>query len=264
MSIDIFQSFLLGIVQGLSEFLPVSSSGHLVLLPWVFGFPDPGLAFDVALHAGTLISVLAYFYRDWFNIFGICRDMPEYEGRRDMLLLLVVATIPGAIAGFFLESLVETVFRHPILTAAMLAIFGGLLLVADRRGPKARTLREISFRDAVEIGAAQALSIIPGVSRSGITMTVALARGFDRVSAARFSFLLSTPIIFGAMLPHIPDFVRVGGSPVFLVGVIVSAVSGYVAIRYLLRFVEPASYQVFFWYRLLLASCIVTIFLFRM
>lgn len=256
-------SLLLGVVQGLSEFLPISSSGHLVVFPWVFGFSDSGLAFDVALHAGTLLAVFSYFWRDWLNLFRFRTDMPEYSGDSRMLLFLIIATIPGVCAGVLLERWAETIFRHPLLVAVTLFIFGLFLFLSDTLGKKTRALGNITLRDAIAIGLAQALSLVPGVSRSGVTITMALSLGFDRVSAARFSFLLSAPIIAGAVVSHMKDLLLVGTSPLFLVGVFSSAVSGYFAISFLIRFVERVSYQVFFWYRTALASMILLLFLFR-
>lgn len=262
MNIDGSQAVLLGIIQGLSEFLPISSSGHLVLAPWLFGFSDPGLAFDVALHMGTLVAVVLFFWRDWLNVFHIRRDMPEYSLENPhMLLLLVVATIPGILAGVMLEKEAETIFRHPLIVASTLVVFGGLLFFADRFGRQHRSFGTLSMRDALVIGCSQALAIVPGVSRSGITITAALFRGLDRVSAARFSFLLSTPIIFGAAVSHASDFVAIGWNPIFFAGIVSSAVSGYFAIAGLLRFVGRVSYRVFFWYRLGL-SLLITIFFF--
>lgn len=264
MDTSITHSLFLGIVQGLSEFLPVSSSGHLVLLPWIFGFPDPGLAFDVALHAGTLLAVLGYFWRDWLNLFRFRSDMPGYSEQPKLLIFLILATIPGACAGILFERQAETVFRSPLLVAGTLFVFGAILLAADTFGKKVKSIHMITLRDALSIGVAQALAIVPGVSRSGITITMALSRGVDRASAARFSFLLSTPIILAALLSHARDLFVVGMSPVFVVGVISSAVSGYLAISYLIRFVERASYRVFFWYRTALAFFVVLLFFSRL
>ena len=264
MDIHVLQALFLGVIQGLSEFLPISSSGHLVLLPWVFDFPDPGLSFDVALHAGTLVAVLGYFWRDWCNIFRIRNDMSEYRALPNAIIFLVAATIPGAIAGLLFEKQAETIFRSPLLIASTLFIFGGVLLIADMRGKKARLLQEISLKDALVIGCAQALAIVPGVSRSGITITAGLFRGMTRASSARFSFLLSTPIIFAALLANVQSIASAGITAPFLVGVISSAISGYAAIFFLIRFVERASYRIFFWYRTALAVLIVFFFLFRL
>lgn len=257
------QSILLGIVQGMSEFLPISSSGHLILAPWLFGFEDPGLSFDVALHVGTLVAVALYFWRDWLNIFKIKRDMPEYEDQPNLLFMLILATLPGVFAGFLLEQQAETVFRSPLLVATMLFVFGALLFVADRVSRQSRGFRTIGVIDAFVIGLSQAIAIVPGVSRSGITITTALFRNIDRESAARFSFLLSTPIIFGAAALHVADIARSISNPVFIVGVVASAVSGYIAIASLLRFVSYASYRVFFWYRAAVAAVIVILFFVR-
>lgn len=260
----VFSSLLLGIFQGLSEFLPISSSGHLVLLPWLFDFPDPGLAFDVALHAGTLLAVVGYFWRDWLNVFRFRRDMPDYVDHPELLSYLVAATVPGVAVGLLFSRQAETVFREPLLVAGTLFVFGALLYGADVFGKKARTFTGITLRDALAIGVAQAVAIVPGVSRSGITISVALARGFDRASAARFSFLLSTPIIFGAMVLHGKELIAFAGNPIFVVGVFSSAVSGYIAIEVLLRFVERVSYRVFFWYRAALAIGIVMLYVTRL
>ncbi len=261
MDTNIFSALFLGVIQGLSEFLPISSSGHLVVFPWLFGFSDPGLVFDVALHAGTLLAVVGYFWRDWLNIFHIRRDMPEYGTEQPRLLFfLVLATIPGLLAGVFFEKQAETIFRSPLLIAMTLFVFGALLFAADVFGKKSRPFGSITLRDAMAIGVAQACSIVPGVSRSGITITTALARGIDRASAARFSFLLSTPITFGAVALQMKDFFLVASSPVFFVGVLSSAISGYLAISFLIRFIERTSYRVFFWYRAALALLIVALF----
>jgi undecaprenyl-diphosphatase len=257
MDTSITHSLFLGIVQGLSEFLPLSSSGHLVLLPWIFGFPDPGLGFDVALHAGTLCAVLGYFWRDWLNLFRLRSDMPEYSEQPKLLFFLILATVPGVCAGVFFEHQAETIFRNPLLVAGTLFVFGAMLLAADIFGKKTKSFGMITIWDALSIGCAQALAIVPGVSRSGVTITAALARGVDRASAARFSFLLSTPIIVAALLSHARDLSVVGTSPIFAVGVLSSAISGYLAISYLIRFVERASYRVFFWYRAALAFFVV-------
>lgn len=260
---SLFQSILLGIVQGMSEFLPISSSGHLILAPWFFGFDDPGLSFDVALHVGTLLAVVTYFWRDWLNIFRIKRDMLEYEDQPNLLFMLILATLPGVLAGFLLEKQAETIFRNPILVATMLFAFGALLFLADRISTKSRSFRAIGVIDAFLIGLSQALAIVPGVSRSGITITAALFRNIDRESAARFSFLLSTPIIFGAAALHVKDIVGSISNPIFIAGVAASAVSGYIAIASLLRFVSHASYRVFFWYRAVVAAVIVLLFFVR-
>ena len=261
---NVFQSIILGLVQGLGEFLPISSSGHLVLTPWILGFSDPGLVFDVALHGGTLVAVVAYFWKDWINIlklafqnnskFQIPNSKVNYSS--NFLWFLVAATIPGILAGIFLEKAAETFFRNPLLIAFNLFFFGLLLFLFDKYGKKKKNVGKIDLRDAVIIGLSQALAIMPGVSRSGITITTALGRGFDRVASARFSFLLATPIIFGATVYKLPELFQGGISAGFWIGTLVAALSGYLAIKYLIKFVEKVSYKIFFWYRLALALAI--------
>ena len=257
---DLLQSISLGIVQGLGEFLPISSTAHLILLPFFTGWEDPGLAFDVAMHAGTLLAVVIYFWRDWLEIFKIALWPQKFESDKynsNILWLLVIGTIPGALIGFSLEKYVDGVFRNPYLIAATLAFFGLILFLLDKYASHKRELNKINLRDVLIIGLAQAVAIVPGVSRSGATISAGLALGLNRVSAARFSFLLSTPIIFGATLSQAPDLIEGGISKGIILGVIVSAVSGYLAIKYLIKFVENYSYKVFFWYRLALALAIV-------
>lgn len=259
----IFHAIILGIVQGLGEFLPISSSAHLAILPWMFGFPDPGLAFDVALHAGTLVAVMLFFFKDWIAIFASAFGMKtelSVTYPKKTLWLLVVATVPGAIFGALLESKAETVFRNPLLIAATLSAMGLILFILDSRGKKNRSLEGTSLKDSLIIGLSQAFAIIPGVSRSGSTISAGLALGFDRKSAARFSFLLSAPIIFGATILKVKYFF----SPEFgmneIAGIIAAGISGLFAIAWLLKFLEKASYKAFFWYRLALAALIVAVF----
>ena len=259
---EIIQSITLGIVQGLGEFLPISSTAHLILVPFFTGWKDPGLSFDVAMHAGTLLAVVLYFWRDWLDIFKIALWRKKYKSEKynsNILWLLVIGTIPGAVIGFFLEDFVDGAFRNPYLIAATLAVFGLILFLLDKYATHKRELDKISLKDVLIIGLAQAIAIVPGVSRSGATISAGLALGLSRVSAARFSFLLSTPIILGATLSQLPDLIEGGISGGIILGVIVSAVSGYLAIKYLIKFVENYSYKVFFWYRLALAAVIIIV-----
>jgi len=222
--VTIWQSVVMGLVQGLGEFLPISSSAHLVLVPWFFNWLDPGLTFDIALHIGTLIAVIAYFWRDWVKLIrGAFQGTKSKEGR--LFWYLVLATIPGAIMGLLLEEKAETVFRNPLLIAVMLIVLGVLLYWADRKGRKLTNVNNISLGQSLMIGISQALAIIPGVSRSGITMTTGLLFGLTREGAARFSFLLSAPVIFGAGLIKVPDILANPGmvNAPFLIGMLVSA-----------------------------------------
>jgi undecaprenyl-diphosphatase len=267
---DLFQAVVLGIVQGLGEFLPISSSAHLILVPWFFGWRDPGLTFDVALHFGTLIAVVAYFWKDWIEILGSAFGVKTFAWQgisrlysRDLLWLLVIATIPGAVAGYLLEHQAETFFRNPLLIAGALALLGLLLYLADRGLRNGKDLRRVSWTDALLIGLSQAFAIIPGVSRSGSTITTALFLGLDRVSAARFSFLMSTPIILGACVLKAKAFFAAGVGVPEIVGVLTAAVSGYAAIAVLIRMVQTVSYKVFFVYRLALALLVLAVWLIR-
>lgn len=261
---NIWHAVLMGLVQGVGEFLPISSSAHLVLMPWLFRFPDPGLTFDIGLHLGTLIAVAAYFWRDWLNLFlGALRRGPSDEKR--LFWYLVLATLPGAAFGFLFEDQAETVFRTPELIAVMLMVMGVILWLADRRGVKKMDINRIGLGHSLLIGLSQALAIIPGVSRSGATISAGLLVGLSREGAARFSFLLSAPIILGAGLVNLPELIQ---HPEqinlnFLVGILVSAVAGIVSIGFLLRFIRTQSYLPFVWYRCLLGAAVIAVALSR-
>ena len=254
------QSLLLGVLQGLGEFLPISSSAHLILVPWLLGWPEHTLAFDVALHVGTLLAVLIAFAGDWVRLFRGAKDAllhkkPNTEAR--LLGLLVLATLPGGIAGLLLEKRAETTFRSPVLIAIALAILGIVLFFADRRGTGASSLASMTVADALLIGFSQAFAVIPGVSRSGITISTALFLKYSREESARFSFLLSTPIILGAALLKVRHLFE-GGSSVLL-GVIASAVVGLLAIELLLRYVRTKTYVPFAVYRVLVALFVIAV-----
>jgi undecaprenyl-diphosphatase len=267
---------LMGIVQGLGEFLPISSSAHLILVPWFFGWQgDPiidSLTFDVAVHIGTLIALLAYFWRDWLDLLGAVPGLLNWAWRvargdlshkrtpsEHILTSIIIATIPGAILGVLLEKLAENSLRAPLLIATTLAIMGVLLYLADKQRPEAKDLAHISWLDSLLIGVAQACALIPGVSRSGATITMGRFLTFDRVAAARFSFLLSAPITTAAVLLKFDDILRVPASEldVFLVGVLVSGVVGALAIRGLLKYIRHAGFGIFAIYRIALALLVV-------
>ena len=261
---SILQAAILGLVQGLGEFLPISSSAHLVLIPWLFKWNDPGLTFDIALHIGTLIAVAIYFWKDWLKLItkGVT-DVRSMEGK--LFWYLVAATIPGAVVGFLLEKKAETIFREPVLIATMLILLGVLLYWADRKSVKHIEMNRITFRTSLFIGLSQALAIIPGVSRSGITMTMGLLMGLTREGAARFSFLLAAPIIFGAALVKLP-FLISNPSIItinFIIGILVSFVIGILSIGFLLRYVQTRNFLPFAWYRFILGSLVIVIVLIR-
>jgi len=276
---EILQSLILGIIQGIGEFLPISSTAHLILAPYFFGWKDPGLVFDVALHIGTLIAVVAYFWKDWiyilkiffqnklFNIqYSIFNSSEDLKNKypSNILWLLIFATVPGALAGYFLENYAENYLRNPLIIAFFLFFVGLILYLVDKYRKHQKTIGEINFKDALIIGFSQAVAVIPGVSRSGSTIIAGLLRGVDREGAARFSFLLSTPIIFGAAIAKLPNILDGNfNSVVLFVGVLSSAVSGYFAISFLLKFIQRVSYALFFWYRLILAVVIVIFYIFH-
>ena len=260
----VFQAVILGLVQGLAEFLPISSSAHLVLTPWVFGWSDPGLSFDVALHVGTLVAVLWYFRAEWVKLtqsaFALLRTRRADTEDKRRFLYLVVATIPAAIGGVLLEEYAETTFRSPALMAVTLMVMGVVLWAVDRYAVQSRKLGSLGLRDAILIGLAQVLALVPGVSRSGSTMTAGRALGFDRQSAAVFSFLMSMPVTAAAALLKVPELLRTEGITSTLVaGVISAGISSWLAIAVLLRYVSRHSFGVFAVYRLALGILILTL-----
>lgn len=259
---DVYQALVLGIVQGLGEFLPISSSAHLVLVPWALGWPYAGLTFDVALHIGTLISVVAFFWKDWLIIIG---NALKRGFKPDGLLFwyIVVSTIPGLAAGYFFEEQAETVFRTPFIIGIMLIAMGIILYWVDIRAAARKGIRAISLTDSLLIGLSQAFAIIPGVSRSGITMTTGRALGLTRQAAARFSFLLSTPIIVGAGLYKIKDIAPGDVNAAFVTGVLSSAVVGFISIGFLLKYVAERSFGMFAWYRFIVGSAVIALSLIR-
>ena len=257
----ILQAIILGLIQGLTEFLPISSSAHLSLAPFLFGWQDPGLAFDVALHFGTLLAVLWFFRKEWIELIRAAaqivgtRRVESVEQKR--VIFLILATIPGAIGGLLLEEKAETVFRTPALTAVMLMVMGVLLWAVDRFSDKEKPMSRMRWHEALLIGCAQVVALVPGVSRSGSTITASRALKFDRQSAAIFSFLMSMPITAAAIVLKAPDVLAQGGlGTQVVVGVIAAGASSWLAIAVLLRYVSKHSYGVFALYRLLLGAAV--------
>lgn len=259
--VTIWQAFVLGALQGLTEFLPVSSSAHLSLTPWAFGWTEPGLGFDLALHVGTLITLLWYFRAEWRTLivggFTLLRRRGAVDDPSRRASFIIIATIPAALAGFLLEDYAETIFRAPVITAIALILMGLLLWWVDMRAPRDRQRESMSWRDALLVGIAQIFALVPGVSRSGATITVGRALGFDRSAAAVFSFLLSMPIILGAAMFKVPEALRATGITLpLVVGVAAAALSSWVAIAVLLRYVSRRSYGVFAVYRVILGVAV--------
>lgn len=250
---DIIQAIILGLVQGVTEFIPVSSSGHLVLVPWLLSWDEPGLIFDTVVHWGTLVAVLAYFWRDWWALVtawlrGLIRwDWREPQAR--LMWLLLVGSIPAAAIGFALEDFFESLFGEPAWVSVFLLVTACLLALSERLGRREREIQALHWPDALVIGLGQAAAIAPGISRSGATIATGLLRGLQRPAAARFSFLLATPIIFGAGLFKLLDLFSAHGAsqqlPTLVVGFLVAAISGYFCIWGLLRYLERGKLYLF-------------------
>src|SRR6478672_9555988 len=260
----IFQALVLGILQGLTEFLPVSSSAHLALAPYLFGWQDPGLAFDVALHFGTLVAILWYFRKEWGELVAaavrVIRKRKAETPEEKRVVFLIIATIPGAIGGLLLEKKAETVFRAPALTATMLIVMGIVLWAVDKFAAQDRKIDGMRWIDSLLIGLAQVAALVPGVSRSGATISAGRGLRFDRQSAAVFSFLMSMPIIAAAVVLKGPEVLKSGGLSIeVVVGVLASAISGWLAISVLLKFVRTRSYGIFALYRVLLGLAVLAV-----
>lgn len=256
-------AILLGAIQGITEFLPVSSSGHLALVPWLLNVPDPGLAFDVALHVGTLSAVLFVFWREWRNIVTAAATRRVAGGfAPDMLWKIVLASVPAALAGVLLEDAAAGAFRAPLLIAGTLAGVAVLMAAADRATGEGTT-EKLGWGKTFLVGCAQVAALVPGVSRSGATMIAGIALGLSRAEAARFSFLLSVPITFGAAVFALRHLTLADVTFPFVVGILVSALSGIWAIRFLLRFLKQHSFAPFVVYRLALAAAVVLLVLSR-
>lgn len=272
---------LMGVLQGIAEPLPISSSGHLLVLPWLFNWSDDvvinSLAFSVALHLGTLVALVIYFWSDWMMLLRAVPGLLTWlvqsaQGQRKplgtdqkVLLCLMIATVPGAVFGLLLDDLAEATFRSPLLVAVTLSVLGLLLYLADKNRPQERSLDDMTSRDAIMIGLAQACALIPGVSRSGATITMSRFFTFDRVSAARFSFLMSAPIVAGAVVFKLPDMLEMSSGEVdlFVVGIVVSAAVGGLAISGLLNYIRKASYSVFTVYRFALTILVFAVYFIR-
>jgi undecaprenyl-diphosphatase len=266
---ELLRAAILGIVQGLTEFIPVSSSGHLILVPALFGWEDQGLAFDVGLHLGTLLALLAYFWRDWLRMFGsTTRDFvsvgfrwPSYGQDTKLLLSLAMGSIPIAVVGLLFSDWIEENIREPWIVALGLAGAGTVIFFVDRLGKHNRTIGDIGVRDALLVGAAQALALVPGVSRSGSTITAGVFLNFRRDAAARFGFLLGTPAFVGAALLKSGDLGQEWRDEfdVLALGFVASAVTGFAVIHYLLRYLRTRSLLAFVLYRYIVAALVLVI-----
>jgi len=269
--VTLLEIFVLAIVQGLTEFLPISSAGHLILVPLFTGWDDQGLTFDLAVHAGSLIAVMLYFRREIHRItYDWCRSVATREQTENSMLgwAVILGTVPVGIAGLLLKDLVEYTLRTPevgaIVIACSLIGFGLLLGWADWRHRGERNEYQLTWKDVLVIGVAQAVALIPGTSRSGITMTAGLFMGLSREGAARFSFLLSIPVIILASGLQVVDLVREGDTVdwgAMGLGILLSAISAYLCIHYFLAFIKRIGMQPFVAYRIILGAIILMIFL---
>jgi undecaprenyl-diphosphatase len=267
----IYQAIILALVQALTEFLPVSSTAHLTLFPWLLHWQDPGEAFDVALHAGTLLAVLLYFFKDWWTLLvcGLGGKHPESAPpeetaqHRRLFWYMVIGTIPGGILGKLFDKQIEEHLRTPLLIGVSLVLVGLLMWWADSKAKLTRKIGDSNVGDAIAIGLAQAVALWPGVSRSGITILTGLFRGFTREAATRFSFLLSAPLIAGAVAAKLPALIKMhkaGGVDLPLstlaMSILVSGVAGYFVIAFFLRYLQTRTLKVFVVYRVLFGMLI--------
>jgi undecaprenyl-diphosphatase len=261
----LIQAIILALVQALTEFLPVSSTAHLILFPWLLHWQDPGEAFDVALHAGTLLAVILYFFKDWLTL-AICglggkypanAPVEEVAQHRGIFWYMVIGTIPGGILGKLFDKQIEEHLRTPMIIGVSLIGVGLLMWWADAKAKQTRKVEQSSLGDAIVIGTAQAIALWPGVSRSGITITAGLFRNFTREAATRFSFLLSAPLIAGAVATKLPGLIKLhkaGGLDLPLstlaISILVSGVVGYMVIAFFLRYLQTRTLKPFVFYRL--------------
>lgn len=257
MDIELIKAFFMGIVQGLTEFFPISSTAHLILMPKFFNWSGQldSLSFDIALHAGTLSSLLICFYKDWLNML---------KSDRKLLIMLVIGTIPAGFAGIFFKDIIENSLRHPGYIAAALVAGSIVMLAAEKFGDAHSKKERTCFSDAIFIGVAQAIALIPGISRSGITISAGLFRKLDRANAAKFSFLLSTPAIAGATILEAGDMIKAGSqldAGLVAVGFTAAFASGLFAIRFLMSFLKKHPLNIFIYYRLALAAAILLAYL---
>jgi undecaprenyl-diphosphatase len=265
----IYQVVVLAVVQAFTEFLPISSTAHLVLIPWLFGWKDAGLTFDIALHAGTLVAILIYFFRDWIQIIGQAigfnwGDDEKLRQNTGLLWLLAVASIPVGIVGYLFEKQADSTWRQPYLIGAMLIIVGVVIWIAERGRIGNKSMSTIQWSDGIIVGLAQAFAVIPGVSRSGSTISAGLFRGLNRETAARFSFLLSTPAIAAAVLKKAWDVHKEGGVPPEMrvpiaLGIVLTGILGAIVIAFFLRYLRRSSLMPFVYYRIVFGIIVIAL-----
>ena len=262
MEITIFRAIILGAVQGLTELLPISSSAHLFIIPWICGWGEIG-DFDVALHFGTLLAIGIFFFKDWIKLIKggydqAVKKKKTFEGK--MFWYIVIATIPGGIIGYLLDHYCSDILTRPEIIGCALIFMGIILYIIDRKAKSKVKYEEMNFKQTFLIGLSQALAFIPGVSRSGVTMTTARAMGIERESAAKYSFMLSAPIVLAATIFKLKDFVF---SVPFFVGILVSFLVGIVVIKFLLKYLQKGDFKIFAIYRIVIGIVVLLIFINR-
>ncbi len=263
----ILQAIILGIVQGLTELLPISSSAHLFLIPWIFNWNIPE-SFDVALHFGTLLAIGIFFFKDWISLIKggynrVVKKEKSTEGK--MFWNIVIATIPGGIIGFILDKYAESILTKPIIIAIALIVMGIILYLIDKNAKKETDYENMTFKQTFIIGLSQSLAFIPGVSRSGITMTTGRALGVKREAVAKYSFMLSAPIVLAATIFKLKDFIEyfliadIMGIVAFAIGVVMSFLVGIVVIKFLLNYLKKGSFKIFAIYRIIVGIIVIGI-----
>lgn len=255
---SVFRAIILGIVQGIAEFLPISSSAHLIIVPYLLGWEESSLAFDVALHFGTMMAVLVIFFKDWWNLFiGAIKDIKTKKKSTDgkMFWYLIVATVPAALAGLLLDDVIENVIRNKIwIIALSLAIMGVLIYLGDKWAShhykKEKKFGDISLKDAVVVGVSQAFAVVPGFSRSGTTILTGRLMGISKEAITKFTFLMSVPVICGATILKVSDLVF---TKEVIIGIVSSFAMGVLSIKFLLNYIKKHDFSIFAFYRVLLA-----------
>ena len=267
----IIQSIILGIVQGLTELLPISSSAHLFLIPWILNWHIPE-SFDVALHFGTLLAIGIFFFKDWIGLIkGGYKKVVHKENSAEgkMFWYIVIATIPGGVIGFILDKYAESILTQPLIIAIALIVMGIILYLIDKNAKKETEYENLSFKQTFIIGVSQALAFVPGVSRSGITMTTGRALGIKREAVAKYSFMLSAPIVLAATVFKLKDFIEyfliadLVGIIAFALGVLFSFVVGIFVIKFLLEYLKKGSFKIFAIYRVVVGLLVIAIYLLK-
>ncbi len=254
---SVLQAIILGVVQGLTELLPISSSAHLTILPWLFNWNNIPASFDVALHAGTLLAIGIFFFKDWINLLvGAYKQTIKKEKNRDgtMFWYIVLATIPGGAIGFILDKFCSDILTKPLIIAIALIVMGIVLYLVDKYKESTVDYEHLTLKQTFIIGVSQALAFIPGVSRSGITMTTARALGVKRKAAAKYSFMLSAPIVLAATIFKLSEFEF---TLAFFLGVLASFVVGLIVIKFLLKYLQKSDFKIFAIYRVIFGIIII-------